>query len=100
MGGNLSPLQLGYGEYKSYQGRGGGGIYRVCGLRLGPNFGVRPATGKNFYLRLTVEKMCAFTVFTQKYLRSYGYNDTIFTTEVNCTNQKTETESKIIEIQF
>ena len=97
MGGNLSPLQLGHREYKSYQG---GRIYRVCGLRLGPNFGVQPATGKNFYLRLTVEKMCAFTVFTQKYLRSYGYNDTIFTTAVNCTNQKTEAESKIIEIQF
>ena len=32
-------------------------MYRVCGLRLVPNLGVRPAAGKNFYLRLKIEKM-------------------------------------------
>ena len=38
-------------------------MHRVCGLWLGPNFRVRPAAGKNFYLRLTVEKMRAFATF-------------------------------------
>ena len=51
---------------------GGGGIYRVCGLRLGPNFGMRLTAKKNFYLRLTVEKIDPFAVFSEKYLRSYG----------------------------
>ena len=45
-------------------------VYRVCGLRLGPNFGVRPTTGKNSYLSLTVKKMVALTIFTEKYLAS------------------------------
>ena len=36
-----------------------GVMYRVCGLQLRPNFGVRPAAGKNFFLRLMVEKMRA-----------------------------------------
>ena len=29
-------------------------MYRICGLPLGPNFGVRSAADKNYYLRLTV----------------------------------------------
>ena len=44
-----------------------GDMYRVCSLQLGPNFGVQPATGKNFYLQLMVEKMSAFSVFTDKF---------------------------------
>ena len=32
-------------------------LYRVCGFRLGPNFGVRPVVGKNFYLPITTEKL-------------------------------------------
>ena len=43
-------------------------MYRVCGLRLGPNFGVWPAAGKNFYLWLTVEKMRAFAGETCAFL--------------------------------
>ena len=36
-------------------------MYRIFGLRLGLNFGVRPAAGKNFYLRLTVyETFCDY----------------------------------------
>ena len=31
-------------------------MYKVFGLWLGPDFGVHPVAGKNFYLRLTVEK--------------------------------------------
>ena len=75
-------------------------MYRVCGLRLGPNFVLWLAADKNFYLWLTVEKMHAFAVFTDKYLRPYGFSDTIFTATVNCTNPKSEILSKIIEIQI
>ena len=32
-------------------------MYRVCGLRLTPNFGVWLRDEKNFYLWLTVDKM-------------------------------------------
>ena len=55
-------------------------MYRVFGLRLGPNFGVWPAADKNFYLWLTVEKILALAVFTKKYLRSCG----CAATNVNC----------------
>ena len=44
-------------------------MYRVYGLRLGPNFVVRLAADKNFYLQLTVEKMHAFAVFNDFNLR-------------------------------
>ena len=44
-----------------------GSVHRVYGLRQGPNFGVQSAGGKNVYLQLTVEKMPAFAVFTEKY---------------------------------
>ena len=44
-------------------------MYRVCGLRLGPNFEVLLTAEKNFYLRLTVEKIHAFAVFNEIYLR-------------------------------
>lgn len=35
-------------------------MLRVWGLRLGPNFEVRLAAGKNFHLLLMVKKMHAF----------------------------------------
>ena len=72
-------------------------MYMVCGLRRDPNFVVRPAAEKNFYLRLTVEKMHAFAVFSNKCLRTCGGNNTNFTATVNCTNPKTEILSEIIE---
>ena len=56
--------------------------YRVCSLVLGPNCVVLLAGGKNFYLPLTVEKMHAFAVFKDKYLRIYGCSDTDFTAPV------------------
>ena len=75
-------------------------MYRVYGLRLGPNYGVGPAADKNFYFRLTIEKMYAFAVFTKKYLRSYNCNGTNFTAAVNCTSPKTELQTKIMEVQI
>ena len=74
-------------------------MYTVCDLWLGPNFGVRLTAVKNFYLRLTVEKIHAFAVFTGKYLRSYGCDGTKFTAMVKCTNRKIEMQIEIIEIQ-
>ena len=74
-------------------------MYRVCSLLLGPNFGVRLTADKNFYLRLSVEKMHAFAVFTGQFLRSYDCSGTNFTTMVNCTNLKTEIKIEIIETQ-
>ena len=62
---------------------------------------MRPAADKNFYLRLTVEKMHAFAVFSDKYLRSYGCSDTNFTAGIKCTNPKTEiVETQIIGIKI
>ena len=63
-------------------------MYRVFGLRLGPNFGVWPAADKNLYLWLTVEKILALADFTKKYLRSYGCAATNFTAAVNFAHQK------------
>ena len=80
-------------------GRNLGGMYRVFGLRLGPNFVAWLAADENFYLRLTVEKLYGFAVFYDKYLRPYGCNDTNFAVAVICTSPKTETLSEIIEIQ-
>ena len=45
---------------------------------------------KNIYLRLTVEKMRAFVVFTDKYLRLYGCSGTHFKAVVNWANPITE----------
>ena len=44
-------------------------ICTVCSLQLCRNFGLRPAADKNFKLRLTVEKMRAFAIFSKKQLR-------------------------------
>ena len=72
----------------------------VSCLLLGPNFGVRLATDKTFCLQLMVDRIRAFVVFNEKYLRSYGCSDTNFTAAVNCTNLKTEIKSTLIELQF
>ena len=64
-------------------------MYSVCVLWLWSNYGVWPAADKKCYLQLTVEKMHAFAVFTDKYLRPYGCNDSNFTATVNCVNSKT-----------
>ena len=65
-------------------------MYRVCGLRLGPNFGMWLTGGRNFYLPLMAEEMHAFVVFTDKCLRSYGCSGTNLMATVNCTSPKTE----------
>ena len=41
------------------------GAIRVCGLRLDPDLGVQPKSGKKNYLRLTAEKIHAFEAFTE-----------------------------------
>ena len=61
---------------------------------------MRVAAGKNFYLRLTVEKMHAFAVFNDKYLRSNGCSDTNFTATIKCTNLKTEIQSEMNKTQI
>ena len=73
---------------------------RVCSLRLDPNFGLRQTADNNFYLWLTVEKVHAFAVFTEKYLRSYGCSGTNFMAVINCTNPKTEIQIEIIETEI
>ena len=75
-------------------------MYRVCGLRLGPNLGVQLTDEKKNYLRLMGGKMHAFAVFTDKYLRPYGCPDTNFTAAVKCTNLKPKIQSEIIEIEI
>ena len=47
-----------------------GVMYRIFGLQLGPNFVAQLAAGKNFYLRLTVEKIYVFVVLT---ITIYGH---------------------------
>ena len=64
-------------------------------MRLGPNSVVRLATEKIFYLPLTVEKMHAFAVFSNKYLRPYGCSDTTFAAAVDCANPKNEILSEV-----
>lgn len=67
-------------------------MYRVSGWRLGPDFAVRSVVEKNHFW-LTVEKMFAFTVFTNTYLRPYGCSSTNFTATVNRTYPKTKIPS-------
>ena len=74
-------------------------MYGVCNLRLSSNSLVRLTGDKIFYLRLTVEIICALVVFTKIYLRSYSCSGTNITAAVNCTSPKTEVQSKTIEIQ-
>ena len=75
-------------------------MYRVYSLQLGLHFVVGLVAEKNFYLGLKVEKLHAFAVFKNKYLRSYGCSNTNFTSTVNRTNPKTEILSETIEIQI
>ena len=75
-------------------------MYRVYGLRLDSHFVVQLAAGKNFYLRLTVEKILTFAVFNIKYLRPYCCSDTYFTATVNYENPKTEILSEITGTQI
>ena len=56
---------------------------------------MKPAAEDMFYLRLTVEEMRAFVVFSEKYLRTYGCSDTNFATVVICTYTKTEIQREI-----
>ena len=61
-------------------------VDRVCGLWLGPNFGVQLTAEKNFYLWITVERMHPFAVIIKKYLRSYGCSGTNLNATLNCRN--------------
>ena len=61
---------------------------------------MRPAADKKFYLRLTINKMHAFAVLTEKYLRPYGWSGTNFTAAVSCTTPNTEIPSEIIETEI
>ena len=70
-------------------------MYRVCGSRLDPNLGVRPAADKEFYLRLTFEKMNASAAFSEKYFRPYGCSDTNFTAAVSIADPRIEIQSQI-----
>ena len=67
------------------------------GRHWGVIYRVRMTAGKNFYLRLTVEKVHAFAVFMERYLRSYGCNNTNFTAAVSCTNSRNEIQTEIIK---
>ena len=53
-----------------------GGMYRVCGLQLSLNFGVRPATDKNCYIRFSKCLVCNTAIIssllaTELYVDSY-----------------------------
>ena len=72
-------------------------MHRVYGLRISPNFEVQLATDKNFYLRLTVEKMHAYAVLNDKCLQSYGCSDNNSTATIKCTNPKIETKAKLLK---
>ena len=73
-------------------------MYRVCGSRLYPNFGVWSVADNNFYLRITVDEMDTLEVFTHKHLRLRGCKCTIFTAVVYYKNPKTEIKNEIIKI--
>ena len=49
------------------------------------------------YLRLTVEEIRAFEVFTNKILELWGCSGSNVTATVNCTNPKAEATSESIE---
>ena len=84
--GILSAQQF-LGDLIFYQGI----MYRVCHLRLDPDFGVWSGADKKFYLLLTV--------FTEKCLQSRSCIGINFMTSVNCRNPKTEMQSEIIKMQ-
>ena len=72
-------------------------MYRVFGLRLGPNFVMRLVMDKNIYLPLTVEKMHAFADFNDDYLHPHGCGDANSTATVNCINSKIEIKVKSLK---
>ena len=61
------------------------------------NFIIIFAADKNFYLRLTVEKVHAFLILNDKYLRLHGCSDTNFRATVKCTNPETEIKVKSLK---
>ena len=63
-------------------------MYKVDGLRLGPNFRVCLTADKNFYLQSTIEKIHALAVFTEKYLRSHGCSEPILRLRLTVQIQK------------
>ena len=65
-------------------------MYRVCDLRLDPDFELWLTADKNFYLWSTVEKMHVLQFSWKKHLRPYGCSGTNFTATVNCVSPKTE----------
>ena len=72
-------------------------MYRVFGLRLGPNFEVRSGARKTFYLWLTAVKIHTLLAFTKAYLLPYGFSGTHLTAAFNSTNLRTDKHSKILE---
>ena len=75
-------------------------MYKLCGLRIGPNIGVGPVIDKKFYLRLAADKRHSFAVSAAKYLRPCGCSGTNFTAMVNCTNPYTEIQNEITDIEI
>lgn len=75
-------------------------MHRVYSSWLGPNFGVQPAAKNDFYLRLSIEKMRVFSVFTDKYLRPCGCSSPNFTAMVYYKNPKIEIKSETFKIQI
>ena len=69
----------------------------VCGWQLNPNFCVRPAAAKVFYLRLTVEKIRQFAILTKNYLQPYHCRGTNWAAASNCINTKIEINLEIIK---
>ena len=65
------------------------GTFRVWGLRLDSNLGVRPATGKKFYLYLMVDRMHAFAAFSENFMAA-----------VNFANPKREIQSQYNETEI
>ena len=75
-----------------------GGMYRVGGLQLDPNLGVR--LGKKSYFCLMIEKIYTFAAFTKKYLWPYRCSGTYFTATVNFADPKIELQNQINEIEI
>ena len=73
-------------------------MHKPCGLRLVPNFRVRPLADKNFYLRLTTEKMRSSAIFNYKYYWSCACSKCTITFRFK--NLKNETKTEIIHIQI
>ena len=72
-------------------------MYGVCGLWLGPNFGVRSASERTFTCgqRLRTCRRSSFLI--EKYLWPHGSIGSNFTHAGKCANPKTEVQSEIIE---